>query len=137
METSLGLLIRFALGTMFLSAGASKLSDLGEFADAIKLYKIIPGVTAGAVAKMVAVTEVVLGTVLLVGLGIPYAGGARVGPAGGLCRGHGRQPSEGQADSLRLQAGVGADPDQAHPAQRGERRGAAVPCELAGPSMGN
>lgn len=73
METSLGLLIRFALGTMFLAAGASKLSDLGEFADAIKLYKIIPGVTAGAVAKMVAVTEVVLGTVLLVGLGISYA----------------------------------------------------------------
>ena len=73
MEPSVGLLIRFALGTMFLAAGASKLSDLGEFADAIKLYKIIPGVTAGAVAKMVAVTEVFLGTVLLVGLGIPYA----------------------------------------------------------------
>ncbi len=51
---------------MFLAAGASKLSDLGEFADAIKLYKIIPGATAGAVAKMVAVTEVVLGTVLLI-----------------------------------------------------------------------
>ncbi len=73
METSLGLLIRFVLGTLFLSAGASKLSDLGEFADAIKLYKIIPGATAGAVARMVAVTEVVLGAVLLVGLGIPYA----------------------------------------------------------------
>lgn len=73
METSLGLLIRFVLGTMFLAAGASKLSDLGEFADAIRLYRIIPGATAGAVARTVAVTEVILGTVLLVGLGIPYA----------------------------------------------------------------
>jgi uncharacterized membrane protein YphA (DoxX/SURF4 family) len=73
LETSLGLLIRFALGTMFLAAGASKLADLGEFADAIKLYRIIPGATAGAVARMVSVTEVVLGTVLLLGIGIPYA----------------------------------------------------------------
>ena len=73
METSLGLLIRFALGTMFLAAGASKLSDLGEFADAIKLYRIIPGATAGAVARMVSVIEVVLGTVLLLGVAIPFA----------------------------------------------------------------
>lgn len=73
MDSSIGLLIRFALGTMFLAAGASKLSDLGEFADAIKLYRIIPGATAGAVAKGISVTEVVLGTVLIVGLGIPYA----------------------------------------------------------------
>ncbi len=73
METSLGLLIRFTFGTMFLAAGASKLSDLGEFADAIRLYRIIPGVTAGAVAKLVAVTEVVLGIVLILGAGIPFA----------------------------------------------------------------
>jgi uncharacterized membrane protein YphA (DoxX/SURF4 family) len=72
-SSSLGLLMRFAFGTMFLYAGASKLSDLGEFADAIRLYRIIPGATAGAVAKMVSVTEVVLGTVLILGLGIPYA----------------------------------------------------------------
>ena len=73
MDASLGLLIRFTLGTMFLAAGASKLSDLGEFADAIKLYRIIPGATAGAAARMVSVTEVVLGTVLIAGAGIPYA----------------------------------------------------------------
>ncbi|MEX0789795.1 MAG: MauE/DoxX family redox-associated membrane protein [Actinomycetota bacterium] len=73
MQTTLGLLIRFAFGTMFLAAGASKLSDLGEFADAIRLYRIIPGVTAGAVAKMVAVTEVALGIVLILGVAIPYA----------------------------------------------------------------
>ena len=73
MGTSTGLLIRFVLGTMFLAAGASKLSDLGEFADAIKLYRIIPGATAGAVARMVAVTEVALGTVLLLGIAIPSA----------------------------------------------------------------
>lgn len=58
---------------MFLAAGASKLSDLGEFADAIKLYRIIPGATAGAAAKTVSATEVVLGIVLIVGLLIPYA----------------------------------------------------------------
>ncbi|CAN5887049.1 hypothetical protein BH23ACT12_BH23ACT12_12270 [soil metagenome] len=73
MQTSLGLLIRFAFGTMFLAAGASKLSDLGEFADAIRLYRIIPGATAGAVAKTVAVIEVVLGVVLILGIGIPFA----------------------------------------------------------------
>lgn len=73
MESSLGLLIRFGFGTMFLVAGASKLADLGEFADAIKHYKIIPGATAGAVAKGISVTEVVLGVVLLLGLGISFA----------------------------------------------------------------
>jgi uncharacterized membrane protein YphA (DoxX/SURF4 family) len=73
MEPSIGLLIRFALGTMFLYAGASKLSDLGEFADAIKLYRMIPGATAGAVARTVSVTEVVLGVVLLLGVAIGYA----------------------------------------------------------------
>lgn len=73
MESSLGLLIRFAFGTMFLAAGAAKLSDLGEFADAIRLYRMIPGATAGAVARMVAVTEVALGIVLILGLAIPYA----------------------------------------------------------------
>lgn len=73
MDTTLGLLIRFVFGTMFLYAGASKLSDLGEFADAIKHYRIIPGATAGAVAKMVSVVEVILGVVLILGLGIPYA----------------------------------------------------------------
>ena len=73
LDSSVGLLIRFALGTMFLAAGASKLSDLGEFADAIKHYRIIPGATAGAAARMVSLTEVVLGTVLILGLGIPYA----------------------------------------------------------------
>ncbi len=61
---------------MFLAAGASKLSDLGEFADAIKHYRIIPGATAGAAAKMIALTEVVLGTVLILGAGITYASAA-------------------------------------------------------------
>lgn len=64
---------------MFLVAGASKLSDLGEFADAIKHYRIIPGATAGAVSRGVATTEVVLGVVLILGLGISYA--ALVGSA--------------------------------------------------------
>ena len=73
MDPSIGLAIRFALGTLFLAAGASKLSDLGEFADAIKHYRIIPGATAGAVAKMISVIEVVLGSVLILGLGIGYA----------------------------------------------------------------
>ncbi|HVL50010.1 MAG TPA: MauE/DoxX family redox-associated membrane protein [Actinomycetota bacterium] len=73
MDASLGLLIRFVLGTMFLAAGASKLSDLGEFADAIKHYRIIPGATAGAAARAISVTEVVLGAVLIVGAGIPFA----------------------------------------------------------------
>jgi uncharacterized membrane protein YphA (DoxX/SURF4 family) len=74
MEASLGLLIRLVFGTMFLYAGSSKLSDLGEFADAIKHYQLIPGATAGAVARGVAVTEVALGTVLLLGAAIPLAG---------------------------------------------------------------
>jgi uncharacterized membrane protein YphA (DoxX/SURF4 family) len=73
MDASLGLLIRLIFGTMFLAAGASKLSDLGEFADAIKHYQLIPGATAGAVARGVAVTEAALGIVLLLGAAIPIA----------------------------------------------------------------
>lgn len=73
MEASLGLLIRLVFGTMFLAAGSSKLSDLGEFADAVKHYRLIPGATAGLVAKLVAIVEVSLGIVLLVGIAIPAA----------------------------------------------------------------
>lgn len=74
MDESVGLLIRLVFGTMFLAAGSYKLSDLGEFADAIKLYQLIPGVTAGAVARMVAVTEASLGVILLLGAAISVAG---------------------------------------------------------------
>lgn len=73
MEVSLGLLIRLVFGTMFLAAGSSKLSDLGEFADAVKHYRLIPGATAGLVAKLVAIVEVSLGIVLLAGIAIPVA----------------------------------------------------------------
>lgn len=73
MESSLSLLLRLIFGTMFLAAGASKLSDLGEFAEAIKHYQLIPGATAGAVARGVAVTEAALGIVLLLGAAIPIA----------------------------------------------------------------
>lgn len=73
METSLGLLIRLVFGTMFLAAGSSKLSDLGEFAEAVKHYRLLPGATAGLVAKLVAIVEVALGAVLLVGFAIPVA----------------------------------------------------------------
>lgn len=73
MQTSLGLLIRLVFGTMFLAAGSSKLSDLGEFAEAIKHYRLLPGASAGFVAKLVAVVEVALGAILLVGLAIPVA----------------------------------------------------------------
>jgi uncharacterized membrane protein YphA (DoxX/SURF4 family) len=77
MSASVGLLVRLVLGTMFLAAGASKLSDLGEFAEAIKHYRLIPGVTAGAAARAVSVIEVILGVCLLLGIDIPFA--ARVG----------------------------------------------------------
>lgn len=73
MNESLGLMIRLVFGTMFLAAGSYKLSDLGEFADAIRHYRLIPGATAGAVGKVVAVTEATLGIVLLLGAGIPVA----------------------------------------------------------------
>jgi uncharacterized membrane protein YphA (DoxX/SURF4 family) len=73
MESSLSLLIRLIFGTMFLAAGASKLSDLGEFAEAIKHYQLIPGATAGAVARGIALTEAALGIVLLLGAAIPVA----------------------------------------------------------------
>lgn len=79
MEPSLGLLIRFVFGTLFLVAGASKLADLGEFADAVKHYRIIPGASAGAAARVVALVEVVLGAVLILGLFIPYAAIAGAG----------------------------------------------------------
>lgn len=49
------------------------MSDLGEFADAIQHYRLIPGASAGAVARFVACVEVALGVVLLIGLAIPVA----------------------------------------------------------------
>ena len=79
MDASLGLLIRLVFGTMFLAAGSYKLSDLGQFADAVKHYQLIPGATAGAVARLVAVCEVALGTTLLLGAAIPVAGVAGSG----------------------------------------------------------
>lgn len=60
---------------MFLAAGAYKLSDLGEFAGAVRHYRLIPGATAGAVARTVALTESALGTALLIGAGIRMAAG--------------------------------------------------------------
>ncbi len=76
-DESVGLLIRLVLGTVFLFMGSSKMVDLGEFADAIRLYKLIPGVTAGAAARVFASTEVALGIALLTGLALPWA--SRVG----------------------------------------------------------
>lgn len=76
-EESLSLIIRFTFGTIFLWSGASKLADLGDFADAIRLYRLIPRVTAGAAARLVAWVEAALGTALLVGIGISWA--SRVG----------------------------------------------------------
>jgi putative oxidoreductase len=75
----MGLAIRLVLGTAFLWSGASKMSDLGEFADAIRLYRLIPGVTAGAAARLVAWIESALGTALLVGLGVTWASRLGIG----------------------------------------------------------
>lgn len=73
LEASAGLLIRLVFGTMFLWAGASKLSDLGEFAGAIEHYRIIPAVTAGFMARVVALVEAALGIALLAGAAIRWA----------------------------------------------------------------
>ncbi|MGQ0679755.1 MAG: MauE/DoxX family redox-associated membrane protein [Actinomycetota bacterium] len=70
----LGLLIRLVFGTVFLAAGASKLSDLGDFAEAVKHYRLLPGASAGAVARLVATVEAALGTLLLVGAGMALVG---------------------------------------------------------------
>ena len=78
-EASLGLLIRLLVGTVFLFMGSSKMADLGEFADAIRLYKLIPGVTAGAAARIIAATEVALGAALLLGLALPWASTVGIG----------------------------------------------------------
>jgi hypothetical protein len=67
------------LGTIFLWSGTSKLADLGEFADAIALYRLIPRVTAGAAARLVAWFEAALGTALLVGLGVSWASRLGIG----------------------------------------------------------
>lgn len=77
-EASIGLLIRLVLGTVFLAAGAAKMADLSDFADAIRLYRLIPGVTAGFAARVVAVAEASLGSALLVGLGLPWASRAGI-----------------------------------------------------------
>lgn len=72
LQASAGLLIRLIFGTMFLAAGASKLSDPGEFAEAIKHYRIIPGVTAGLMARVVALVEATLGMALLAGAAVRW-----------------------------------------------------------------
>jgi hypothetical protein len=68
-----GLILRFALGTLFLLAGSAKVVRLERFADAVQGYRMVPEAWVGSVAAGLAVTEAILGGLLLGGVYVPIA----------------------------------------------------------------
>ncbi len=59
---------RFAIATVFLLAGAAKLSERDEFARAVRNYDLLPSFAARLVARWLPAAEV--GAALLLGLGV-------------------------------------------------------------------
>jgi uncharacterized membrane protein YphA (DoxX/SURF4 family) len=61
------IVLRLALGGLFLYAGASKFASPAAFADAIHAYRILPAALINPVALALPVFELMLGACLLVG----------------------------------------------------------------------
>jgi uncharacterized membrane protein YphA (DoxX/SURF4 family) len=62
------LLLRFALGAVFLPAGLSKLPNLESFENAVRDYRLIPPRVTSEVAIAVALAEAAVGVLLLTGV---------------------------------------------------------------------
>ena len=63
---------RVILGSTFLVFGASKLADLGRFSDTVLSYQVLPVALAEIYAVALPWTEVIIGSLLIVGLGLKF-----------------------------------------------------------------
>jgi len=64
--------LRLLLGITFLVFGASKLPDLGGFSDTVLSYGILPVALAEAYAVVLPWAEVIIGSLLILGLGLRF-----------------------------------------------------------------
>jgi uncharacterized membrane protein YphA (DoxX/SURF4 family) len=67
------LLLRIAVGSLFLAWGLSKLRDIAGFQEAIREYRIVPASVAAVLARGIVLAECATGTLLVLGAGIRYA----------------------------------------------------------------
>ena len=70
--------LRLLLGLTFLVFGASKLADLGGFSDTVLSYRILPVALAEAYAVALPWAEVVIGSLLILGLGLRFVAPAAI-----------------------------------------------------------
>ena len=63
--------IRFALGGLFLVAGAAKLTSLDSFEAAVRDYKILPARLVRPVSRVVPLAEFAAGALMALGIAIP------------------------------------------------------------------
>lgn len=63
---------RLLLGLTFLVFGASKLPNLGNFADTVLSYEVLPVALAEAYAVALPWVEVIIGTLLIIGFGLRF-----------------------------------------------------------------
>ena len=68
----LTLILRLVLGLTFLIFGASKLPSLGNFSDTVLSYQVLPVNLAEAYAVALPWAEVIIGSLLIVGLGLRF-----------------------------------------------------------------
>ena len=64
---------RFAVGLIFVGAGAAKLFDLGEFERAVADYQLLPPGLNRVIARALPIIELLCGSALLVGIVAPLA----------------------------------------------------------------
>ena len=69
---------RLLLGLTFLIFGASKLPDLGAFADTVLSYRVLPVALAETYAVVLPWAEVVIGSLLILGLGLRFVAPAAI-----------------------------------------------------------
>jgi hypothetical protein len=65
---------RFAVGLIFLAAGAEKLFDTAEFERAVADYQLVPRRLVGLLARSLPLVELFAGSALLAGVFVPAAG---------------------------------------------------------------
>lgn len=63
-----GLVVRLALGGVWLYAGAAKLLDPAQSVAAVRAYELLPGSLVQPVGQLLPVVEVVVGAMLVLGL---------------------------------------------------------------------
>ena len=69
---------RLLLGLTFLVFGASKLPDLGGFADTVLSYQVLPAALAEIYAVVLPWAEVIIGILLIIGFGLKFVAPAAI-----------------------------------------------------------